>query len=574
MPQPSFFINQFNKSAENANIGLGTVLGIDTYSKKGVAQLTKDTTLTTANGFTWPSVPKYIATNGSGVYSAIATRANGDCGFFYSNSADNLGQIWNDTNTSITQPEFAAGLIYYQGYYLAFTATKMYFYTDATAPASGGGVSPFTGFNSGEHPTFLFPPDNNVYFGNGNTIGMIGAVPGAAFNPGGTINVNYQFYANRSGSIGGNTNANLLPAGYQINCLSYQLPFYLAIGTGGISKISPISDLILWNIALPTAETPLRLYTRAQLGGGSFNVNFNGCIQNGIAQIVNRNNLLYCLTAGNCALYETNGTNFSLITDLSLRSNIRKTTGMENTIPVYMGAYAPAMAVIGNKILIGISTPNTPQYPTNYGLFPCGVWTVAFSDGGSIGEVSYGINGNSVQCEYTISTNTIVATNGNFQIGCILPLFGSTALISWADGTTYGIDYINTGTTTTYYQNNINVTLIESEMMEVGTPLGPVTIGNLQANLVRNLMTGQTISLYYRTAFDQDFTLIKSGDFNGVWTGDGTKNGYSVTNHQIGPTRYIQFQLHMATVSSITDATIATYTPQLKDFIVGQPMTQ
>jgi hypothetical protein len=86
-------------------------------------------------------------------------------------------------------------------------------------------------------------------------------------------------------------------------------------------------------------------------------------------------------------------------------------------------------------------------------------------------------------------------------------------------------------------------------------------------------MTGQTISVLYRTGFDQDFTSITSYGFNGTFTGDGTTNAYPITNHQIGPTQYVQFQIRMATVTPGTSATIATYTPQLRNFIVGNTNT-
>lgn len=558
MSQPNIFVNQFSKSSENANIGMGTLVGIDVYSKKGVAQLTKDTTpVPQGTPFAWPSMPKYIASDGNLNYAAVSTTANAQV---YS-SIDG-GITWNlshDVGSAV-----ACGLINYQGYFILFTSTAVYYFGGGTSDPTDG-LTQWSNFslNAGEHPSILFPTDNAVYFGNQNFMGRFGLFSTATFNPAGTINVDYTFSTDYLGF--------LLPLGYQVNCLSFLLPNFLALGTGGTGATSQIADLILWDpLSGAIPQSPLRLYSRSSSSGV-----INGAVQNGIAQIVNRNNTLYCVTGGNFAVYETNGTNFSLITDLSLHSSIRKPTGMETTTQPYLAGYSAAMTVIGNRLFIGISTPNSPSYPTGYGLFPCGVWTIAFSDGGGIGEISYGINGNSVQCEFTISTNTIVATGNNFQIGAIFPLTGGSALISWTDNNSgtvlYGMDYINFGSTSTYYQNDIDTVIIESEMVEVGTPLNPVTIGNLQFNLVRNLMTGQTISLYYRTAFDQDFTLVKSYGFNGVFTGDGTTNQYSVTAHQIAATRYVQFQIHMATVPSSTDAVIATYTPQLRDFIIGNP---
>ena len=72
-------------------------------------------------------------------------------------------------------------------------------------------------------------------------------------------------------------------------------------------------------------------------------------------------------------------------------------------------------------------------------------------------------------------------------------------------------------------------------------------------------MTSQTITVYYRTGFDQDFALITNADFNGTFTGDGTTNAYQITNNNIGAVQFIQLRIEMATGGSNL-----TYTPQLK----------
>lgn len=560
MSQPKLFINSFQKgSSENPNIGMGTLLGIETYNKKGVAQLTKDTTESTkTGGFTWTGLPKYIATNGDGdYYTIVQNGANVE--FYYSG---NEGKTWTDcsglTNKVINS------LIYFQGYFLAFldaspgggSGSIYYFPPNGTSPVPllfKNGLPSLT-----EFPTIVSPFDGFLYFGSANYIGQI--TPGTAgFNPGGSSGTDYVYSPQRL----------TLPNKYIVTCLSFFPVDYLSIGTSSFVD-SQVADIILWNPTLSTYETPLRLYSKSSASGTISYPSANaGLIQSGIVQLINRNNLLYAVTGGDFCLYETNGSNFSLLSNIGLHSSIRKTTGNESTLPVFVEGFSSAIAVIGNKILTGISTPDAPNYPANYGLFPCGIWTTAFSDGGGIGEISYGINGSSVQCEFTISTGSVVATGGVFQIGCILPTRANSALISWADNssgaTVYGIDYIETNN----FQNNIANVIIESEMMEVGSPISPATIGNIQLNLVRNLMTGQTISVYYRTGFDQDFQLLTGFGFNGTFTGDGTTNGYPITQHQIGATKYVQFQIHIATVPSATDATIATYTPQLRNFVVG-----
>jgi hypothetical protein len=567
MAQPTLFINSFAKgSAENSNLGIGTMLGVENYSNKGVAQLTKDTTAGIQSGFTWSSLPKYIVADNLGNYYAIALSGT-TCEIYYSTDG---GVTWFDSGKGISNAR-PTGMIFYNngnlglGYVFIFVDTAVWYFPVTNPVVIPSPTSFKTGLNNIEHPSFLSPFDNFIYFGNGNLVGRIGIVLGNTFNPGGSLGTGYQYSASQLS----------LPSIYVVSCLSFLPVNYMALGTTSPTN-SQVADIILWNPTNSTYETPLRLYSKAsflsiqQLGPN------DGEVYSGITQLINRDNLLYAVTGGDYSVYETNGSTFSLVESIGLRSNIRTTGGTQSNLPVFFGGYAAAIGIIGNKILTGISTPANPGYPSTYGLFPCGVWTLAFSDGGGIGAVSYGINGNSVQCEFTISTNTTVANGAGgaiFQIGCILPTTSNSALISWADNSSgspvYGIDYIETNN----FQSNSSTVLIESEMMEVGSPLSPVTIGNLQVNLVRKLMTGQTISVLYRTGFDQDFTSITSYGFNGTFTGDGTTNAYPITNHQIGPTQYVQFQIRMATVTPGTSATIATYTPQLRNFIVGNTNT-
>lgn len=554
MPNP-IFINGFQKgSSENANIGFGSFVGIETYSKKGVAQLTKDTS---AGSGTFTGLVKYIVNDNTG-QTLYGMGINGSNTQFYVSTTLGVSG-WSQTGSISSFLPF--GMIYFKNYLLAFVNSNGGLGNGAIYYSSDGGstwTSWKTGLNFGspnnngtaEAAPFIFPNDGFVYFGNGNQVGKIATGTMDPFDP--TSSTHYYYNAAELS----------LPDFYSVNCFSFLPSNYISIGTGSLSN-SQVADVILWNPTLSTYETPLRLYSRAEYSS-SYN-------DGGVRQIINKNNILYAITGGNHCVYQTNGVTFSLIDDMSLHSNIRTTGGTENNMTVFTKAYPMAIAIQGNKLLTGSSTPSSLGYPANYGLFPSGVWTLATSDNASSG-IEYGIGSVSTQLEYTISTNTIVATS-TFEIGCIYITGNNSAVISWRDDAhnpAFGIDYIEVNN----FQNNSSVVLIESEMIEVGTPLSPVTLGNLQFNLVRNLMTGQTISLYYRTTFDQDFQLVTAYQFTGTFTGDGTTNAYSVNSHQIGPTRYIQFQIHMATVPSGTSATIATYTPQLKDFIIGSPDTK
>ena len=138
----------------------------------------------------------------------------------------------------------------------------------------------------------------------------------------------------------------------------------------------------------------------------------------------------------------------------------------------------------------------------------------------------------------------------------MFPCVGANqTLIGWQDGTTYGVDLVST----LNYQNNIDSVMIESEMMEIGTPLNPETIQTIQLNTPRQLLTGQTVRFNYRTGFDQDYTALPNGTFTSANNYD---NGYKIPANIIGATRFLQLQVQMASTSDLT------YSPEIRNIIV------
>ncbi len=64
------FINGFQKgSAETSQIGMGNLVGVDTYSKKGVARLAKKQTIVTQSALIdFPGYPTFIELSQGGNY--------------------------------------------------------------------------------------------------------------------------------------------------------------------------------------------------------------------------------------------------------------------------------------------------------------------------------------------------------------------------------------------------------------------------------------------------------------------------------------------------------------------------
>lgn len=521
LSQP-IFINEFSKGAEeNANIGLGTLLGVETYSKKGVAQLTKDTTKVSGSVVT--DLPIYFTSLTESIIFA-----QGDSGKVYKST--DTGTTWTDI-TNAGSSGVGKGLIFYNGYLFEFRGGSIYYNSTPYNAGTWSGAWQ-TGLTGIQNFPFIFPNDNSIYFANGFKVGKIGFGTAPTFNPGGGAGTDY-FYTASAGNPNG-----LLPNIYEVKCISYLPTNYLALGVGssGISNSSQVAAIILWNPTLSTYETPLSLFSQA--GAGSA----------GVTQIINRNNVLYAVTGGNHAIFSTNGTSFTLVEDVSLMTTGRfivggNTNGIQSTAPIFINQYPSAIAVLGNKLLTGVST-SISSLPAGYGNYPLGVWSVAFNE-----------DGLATQCEFPISTGTVCGTD--FSLGAIYPISQAQMLIGWKDNSAYGIDK----TDFTTFQTDINVVQIESEMMEIGTPLEPETITTIQINLVRSLIAGQSISVYYRTAFDQPYTLLQTFTLT-----DGNiqlNNSLKITKNPIGATKFLQLKISMA-----TGAPNQAWTPEIRNVII------
>lgn len=515
IPQP-IFVNGFQKgSSENANIGNGTFLGVETYSKKGVAQLTKDTTK--VSGTVVTDLIRWFANQTTDIIWG-----QGDTGKVYRST--NAGATWSLIPGNSLIGASGNGLIVFgtqsnAQYVFAFRNLAIDIYDVAAASWTNDSQ---TGLIGGDHFPLVYPSQYGFYFANGNQLGFFGQTdPATPFNPLGTPGMDYTY----------TNNAFKLPYLYIITCLAFLPPTDIIIGTKS-NYDSQVADIITWNtISLNKFGPPLRLYS------SSFSTAVGG-----VAQLINRNNTIYALTNGGTSLFETNGTNFQLTADLSLYMSVRDVNGAQVSRPIFMNLNPKAIGVIGNKLLTGMSTTTSFNYPTGFGPFPMGAWSIAFTD-----------DGEAIQCEYPISTGTTVGIN-TYKIGAIQPNIQGQTLISWEDNGTYGIDMVDS----TNYQTDISTVTIESELMEIGTALDPNVIQNIEVNLTRELLTGQIITVYARRRYNEDYFLVDT------YIGDGTRNAYKTVKNKIGATQFVQFQVHMSTA-----VPNERNTPELRNFIIS-----
>lgn len=583
----SIFVNKFQEgSKENQNIGTGAIVGFDTYSKKGVLRLAKQSTIiTAANGSALTAYPTFIETSQGGNY-IWAQLSDGNV--IYSSDG---GATWQNTSSAFTTggDTHGNGLIFFQNFMFAFTDTKIWYWKDTgltsgNDPTSGAWVDWTTTKALGTiqafttdpitsiHFPFLYPNNRGVYFGNGgaggtsnavttgsgasSSVGFFGQNGTTLFNPAGTLGTDFLW----------NNGILQLPSStWTVGSLNFLPPSLLAISVNQYQNPSQGSDLITWDtVSQNKFNPPLRIYS-------NINSTDTGTVTAGIKQLQNRNQVLYAVTGGNHTVYETNGSSFNLLEDISLYSNIRNYSNVPNggelDYPVFFNSFPSAINVLGNKLLTGTAPMiNTSSYPpANYGFFPIGVWSIAFNKDGS----------HSTQCEFVIpiGSDTISPQgNGNFlRITAIKPISIDTAsnstgqfiigfaFKSQAISATYGfaiVDLFN-------YINNINYTALESELFEIGTYLNPKAIGNIEINFVKKLKTGQTFDLSYRTGIENKWTAM-SYEGNTTVTGDNTKNSYAYTSNDIGSVQFIQFRFRMA-----TDSGNATNSPEIRSIIIN-----
>jgi len=492
------FINKFQEgSAQNANIGFGVMVGVDTQGIQGVVRPSKISEKVSGSVVT--DMPTYFTAKDDDEYFCLDENGN----VYKSTDA---GESWSTVSGTTTTSSSGNGLQWFEGYLFDFRNTIIDYWNGASWTASWK-----TGLTNADHYTFVYPSAYGFYFANGNKLGFIGKVDAnTTFNPGGTIGTDYLY----------TDNVFELPDLYTIHCMAFLSPNYLALGTG--SKLNAtVADIILWDtITKNKFEPPLRLFSRAYEG------------QNGVRQLINRNNSLYAVTGGSHSLFETNGTTFREIENISEVVKYRNSSLNETPVQVFLHPKAGAIEVIGNKLFTGVSSRSgVPSgTPSGYGPYPMGVWSAAFTNDAEI-----------VTCEHVLSTGQTIAEGSvnPIRIGAIKATTQGRLLIGWETGTAVGIDLINAFN----YQTNAANTAIESPMFEIGTPLVPEVISNIEINLVRKLLTNQTILVYYRTGFDQDYTLLQT------FTGDGTSTKYSITENPIGETQYLQMLIREATVA-------------------------
>lgn len=220
-----------------------------------------------------------------------------------------------------------------------------------------------------------------------------------------------------------------------------------------------------------------------------------------IQQLVTVNTNTYIFAGNRGRIYLTNGSQAQLYKKIP--------DHISGTIEPYY-TWGGATSQKNQLYFSFLATTNAGVTLNNYG----GVWGID-------------LDTKAIRMTNTFSYQT--TTYNGYALG-IIPNFSQTAsgtglYIGWDSGAgTRGID---TTITAPYAGGTaVAVGIVDSDLIPIGTFLNPTTNGQVEFKLSVPLVSGESIQLYYRQKFSDNFTAINSSQVgNGLFTAVGTYSG-------------------------------------------------
>lgn len=533
MDNKPIYITDFTGQAENPNTGAGVYVGIDLYTTKTVARLSRKMNKQTGTLVT--ALPVYDCIDNNG-YIYVQDEA----GQIYK-SVDN-GVIWTVLGGRTNPIGTGKGIVAFRDtnstlasrkdYLFAFnpdsidlynittnTWTQNWWTTTASQPALQNAV----GIN---HMPFTY--GQVIYFCNGNYIGLFQQFVDVVFNPTDTST----YIASPSKFT--------LDAAYISTTIGFLPPNQFGIAVRNITNPSQ-ANIVIWDGVQIATYTNL-----VTLPGAS----------NPVMQMATKNGVMYAVTDQEHGIYIVNGSSAQLVDRLALRMSNRTAGGAQVTTRVASNIYPSAIDFQGPELLTGGSnSPSPVSQISGTGLYPFGVWSVniepnPFSQGpdtGSSGVIGlrYPLSFGDINAQYTTA----------YTIGFIRSLSNNLVLVGWSKGSTYGIDLLDSQN----YITDSNTVFLESSLYLAGTRLNPRTFNTFEFNLVAPLNTGEEIQFYWRSnlamdyqTFDTPFTATR---LNGELAG-------TIQTLPFQKVKYIQI------AARIKSGSTNNLTPQLRDALL------
>lgn len=500
----------FIGQAENPHIGAGVNVGVDLYTTKNVARLSRK--MNKRSGNLVNDVPNYITQDNSGnLY------VQDDSGTVYISSDD--GESWNILAGNSV--DGGKGITVWQDYLWAFSDDDV----DLYGPLSGSGswtnqwwttvagAPALQNATSINHVPLPSPIANAfMYVNNGQYIAQVQVLT-FPFNPAGTPGTDFEALDQKF----------TMQSYYIAQCMGFLPTSSIAIAVRNRLNESQ-ADIVIWDGVADASA--INVVTVPGASGP-------------VVNLVTRKGTLYATTTNEAGVYVVNGTSAELVDRLGLRMTNRTANGTQYTTRVQPNVVTGSCDFLGPELLVGTcNLPSPMTQPSGTGLYPYGVWAT---------DVELG----TVYTKYPLSHGDINAQyNTNYRTTFIKVIQNGKVIVGWGKGTTYGIDALDPSD----YITDSNTVFIESELFEVGTRIDPETYDRIQYNLVEPLKTGEQIEFYYRTSQGEDYTLFKTD----TPTTLGTNLGGIITPLPFQKVKYIQIGVRIKTGPGTP-----TQTPQL-----------
>ena len=308
-----------------------------------------------------------------------------------------------------------------------------------------------TSSSAGTNPTIVSRQNGNLYIGNEYYVERLEEVTGKTFDP--TDNTTWTL-----------TNGNLdLPSDYEITHLA-ELGNNLVMACDNRTN-DAVSDIFSWNYSdVSSFDVGPRIW------------------ETRIRSLLSINNLLYIQGSGNSNWYVSNGVSVQRFARIP-RTLVDLSTlkfDMWNRISFYYDG----------RIYFGLGSNNTDVYPA--------------------GVYSLDINTKVLNLEQIISTGND-GTLDAVWIGALIPPTGVTFnyRVCWYDenesaGSKYGVDDLGSARYTD------DKAYMVSQFIRVGTTLASRTFSDIQIELTKPMVSGDSVKIAFRTAQNGAWTHINT----------------------------------------------------------------
>lgn len=590
-------ITEFTGQAENPHIGSGVAVGVDLYTTKNVARLSRKMDKKTGNLIT--SLPLYVTQGGgtstipaqmnysqiiptplfivgeiiTGLTSGATATITADTGTVFTlNGVIGTFQVSETVKGSISNGQ---GTVNSYSPAETVTSSNFIFVQDedgnvyqsvddgenwskiVTSSAGGKGIAIW------ENYLFIAYPEDIDIYGPLSTSPSIttnwwtsatGANQSALTN---AVGVNHFMFVNPANNILYIANNNYIGVVRLASAVEFDPLLSSGTFVANGRQLTMVSYYNAVTIGfLPTIYLAIGVINKLNNGkadiviwDGITNTVVNNVITcpgatGAITQLLTSNGVLYGVSNFEHGVYVINGSSAKNIDRLALRMSNRKITGEQYTTRVSSYVYPYGADFLGPELLTGGSNfPSLVQQIEGTGLYPYGVWSVNTENG-------------VVNLKYPLSFGDINASyDRDYSIGIVRVLNDGKVMVGWRKSTEYGIDILNRED----YIDNQSVVFVESSLYEVGTRSLPRTFEELEYNLIQPLNPGEEITWYWRKSLADPYTQFHQESSSTL----GNNLSDIITPLPFGAVQYIQIAFSFKASPENT-----TSTPQVRSMIL------